>query len=421
MAWWRCRRSIQPLLATKGLDVTGECRRAAGCVRRLKLAIATHFPVDPDAPHGGVEAVSVNLVRALAAFDDLEVHVVTLDRGRTVTSDNDWAGAVIHRLPRHPSGELRNATGPGRRQLQEYLQRLQPAVVHAHDCYGLMVKGLRLPRVFTIHGFIYSDALLSGQKWPWLRSKIWRLIETAGWADQPHLISISPYVRERLNGIATGVIHDIDNPISEDFFNIVRAERPGTVFSAAAICPGKNTLTLIDAVAQAVRSGVAVELRLAGAVTDAAYGERVQRSIRDHGLQQRVIVLGQIRTSEIRQELARAAVFALVSLGENSPVAIEEAMAAGIPVLTSNRCGMPYMVQSGETGYLVDPENAAEIACRLQTLLADAAVRGDMAQAARAVALRRFHPRGVAERTRQVYHEALGSLRPTGPDVGEFQ
>jgi glycosyltransferase involved in cell wall biosynthesis len=380
-------------------------------MKRLKLAIASHFPLDPEFPHGGVEAVSVNLVRALAALDDLELHVVTLDRLRTVTIDSDWTGAMIHRLPRHPSGELRNATGPGRRQLQEYLQRLQPAVVHAHDTYGLMVKGLRLPRVFTIHGFIYRDTLLSGRKLPWLRSRIWRLVETAGWADQPHVISISPYVRERLSGIATGVIHDIDNPISEEFFNIVRAERSGTVFSAANICPLKNTLMLIDAVGQLVRSGIAVELRLAGTVTDAAYGERVQRAIRDHGLQQRVVLLGQIRTDDIRRELARAAVFALVSLEENSPMAIEEAMAAGIPVLTSNRCGMPYLIQSNTTGYLVDAANAADIACRLRALLTDAALRGEMGRAARAVALRRFHPRGVAERTRQVYYDALDSFR----------
>jgi glycosyltransferase involved in cell wall biosynthesis len=389
-----------------------------GRVKGLKVAFATHFPVDPDAPEGGVEAVSVTLVRALAALGDLEVHVVTLDRGRTVTSDGDWAGAVIHRLPRHRSSELRNATGPGRRQLQEYLQRLQPGIVHAHDTYGLMVKGLRLPRVFTIHGFIYGDTLLSGQKWPWLRSKLWKLVETAGWAEQPHLISISPYVRERLSGIATGVIHDIDNPISEDFFDIVRAERPGTVFSAAAICPRKNTLALIDAFGQVARSGLALELRLAGAVTDAAYGERVRRSIRAQGLQQRVLLLGQLRTRDIRQELAQAAIFALLSLEENSPMAIEEAMACGVPVLTSNRCGMPYMVQSGETGYLVDPENTADIAHRLQMLLADAAARRDMAQAARTVALRRFHPQGVAERTRRVYHDALNDSHFRGPVKG---
>ena len=47
----------------------------------LKIAIATSFPTDPESPEGGVEAVSVNLCRALTALDDLEIHVVTFVPG----------------------------------------------------------------------------------------------------------------------------------------------------------------------------------------------------------------------------------------------------------------------------------------------------------------------------------------------------
>ena len=38
------------------------------------------FPPDINSPHGGVEAVSINLVYALTRFDYLEIHVVTTDR-----------------------------------------------------------------------------------------------------------------------------------------------------------------------------------------------------------------------------------------------------------------------------------------------------------------------------------------------------
>lgn len=374
---------------------------------RIKVAIATHFPVDPDSPHGGVEAVSVNLVRALAMFEDLDVHVVTLDRGLTAPAVTDWSGARLHRLPRYKGNELINATGIGRRQVQAYLRSLAPDVVHAHDTYGLMAKGLDLPRVFTIHGFIYGDTLVSGQKFSWLRSQIWKAVETSGWADQPHIISISPYVRERLAGIARGVIHDIDNPIGEAFFALPRDEQPGVIFSAAAVCTRKNTLSIVQAVHRLVRSGVDARLRLAGPVTDAAYGECVRNAIHEYGLQDRVVLLGQIGTQQIRQELTRAAVFALVSLEENSPMGIEEAMAVGVPVLTSNRCGMPYMVRHGGTGFLVDPHDVEDIARRLRTLLEHPALRSEMGAKARVVAQDRFHPSGVAARTRLIYHDAI--------------
>jgi len=291
--------------------------------------------------------------------------------------------------------------------MQRYLHRLQPDVIHAHDTYGLMVKGMRLPRVFTIHGFIYGDTLLAGRRFDWLRSRIWKWIEMAGWADQPHIISISPYVRERLTGIARGVIHDIDNPIAESFFNIERSERNGIVFSAGLICPRKNTLALVEAFSQLVARRADIELRLAGSISDESYGREVREAIRKHGLSDRVVLLGRLGVKQIQREFAAASVFALVSLEENSPMCIEEAMAVGVPVVASNRCGMPYMVRDSETGFLVDPNDPEDIAWRLGQLLDDANLRARMGQMARQIALERFHPDHVAARTREVYFRAV--------------
>mgnify|MGYP001593933928 CR=1 FL=1 len=388
-------------------------------MKRMRIAVATHFPADPGVPHGGVEAVSVNLVRALAAFSDIELHVVTLDPAVTSVTEQLWGGATIHRLPRRAGSELLNATGPGRRQIAEFLTQLSPDLVHAHDTYGLMVKGLRIPRVFTIHGFIYGDTLVSGMKLPWLRSQVWRIFETSGWADQPHIISISPYVRERLAGIARGVIHDIDNPIAEEFFNIPKRERADVVFSAAAICPRKNTLRLVEAVARLAQEGRHVELRLAGSVTEPEYGALVSQAVRDYRLEEKVLFLGQIGTGQVLKELSEAAVFALVSLEENSPMGIEEAMAASIPVVTSNRCGMPYMVRDGESGYLVDPNDSVAIARRVGQVLGDNELRRAMGKKSRDIALDRFHPGHVAARTRAVYLDMiLDNSKPDGGITG---
>src|SRR5581483_12093387 len=143
---------------------------------RMKVAIVTAFPADPAAPQGGVEAVSVNLVEALSAFDDLDLHVVTTDGTIRYPEEYQRCGATVHRLPHSGARVLIDATGPGRRQMHAFLTRLKPAVIHAHDVFGLMVKGLRIPRVHTIHGFIYGDTLVSGERLAWLRSQIWRRI-----------------------------------------------------------------------------------------------------------------------------------------------------------------------------------------------------------------------------------------------------
>ena len=373
----------------------------------MKVAIATHFPVDPTAPQGGVEAVSVNLVKGLAHLPDMEIHVVTLDTAIDVDLISRWGNVTIHRLAASQGSVLLNSCKAWRHTLQKYLINIQPDLVHSHDTYGIMIKGLELPKVFTIHGFIHGDTLISKKKIAWLRSQIWRFVETRAWADQPHIISISPYVRERLTGIAKGVIHDIDNPVAEEFFNVGRAEKKGTIFSAAVISPRKNTLTLVKAFARIAAEFPHASLRLAGTIVNADYGHLLDEQIQKMGLTKRVHLLGNVGTSQIHDELAAASIFALVSLEENSPMGIEEAMAVGIPVVTSNKCGMPYMVQHGESGYLVDPRQPDDIASRFRELLANDTLRESMGSIGHEIAFHRFHPAIVAKKTQQVYLEAL--------------
>ncbi len=373
----------------------------------LKTAVVTSFPSDPSRPHGGVEAVSVNLVRALARLDDLDIHVVTTDRGCTATTREVFEEATVHRLPWEGRNVLTHVVGPGRRRLRDFLAELAPDVIHAHDFYGAMVRGLPIPRVFTIHGFIHADTREARGRFFRLRSRMWKRVELAGWADQPHIVSISPYVRERLAGIATGVIHDIDNPIAEGFFRVSRSERKGTLFCAALICPRKNTLGLVEAFGRLVADGVDARLRLAGRPIDEAYHRRVQARSEELGVQDRVDWLGSIPVARVQEELALASAFVLPSFEEGSPMGVEEAMAVGVPVVTSNRCGMPYMVRHGESGFLIDPHSPQDIASRLGELLHDDALRVRMGAVGRRIAEERFHPDHVARQTRDVYREAV--------------
>lgn len=378
----------------------------------MRIVLATWFPSDPSAPRGGVEAVSVNLTRALARIAGTEVHVLTFDAGIGAPEHLSWESATIHRLPRNSGSLLAFARGEGRRRLGEFLHQLGPDLVHAHDTYGIMTCGLTLPRVFTIHGFIHEDTQLKGGWKNRLRAALWKREELATWAEQPHIISISPYVRERLRGIARGVIHDIENPIDPACFEIQRNEERGRVFSTSVICRRKNPKALVDAVAQ-LSPGLSVKLRLAGPIGEADYGESLKASIRDRSLTERVKLLGCLPGPKVRGELAKAAVFALCSFEEGAPMGIAEAMAAGIPILASNRCGMPYMVRDGESGFLVNPEQSGEIAARLGELLENGELRRQMGRTARRFAEECFHPDRVAKRTLGVYASVLNNRRTT--------
>lgn len=373
----------------------------------MKVAIVTSFPEDPRQASGGVQTVSVNLVRALGELDDLDLHVITTDRSCRTTGVSSWHNATIHRLAWAGGRVLTNALGPGREQVQHCLTRLRPDVVHSHDVFGLMVKSMPLARVFTPHGVIYVDTRINRGPLSLLRSALWRWAETSAWADQGHIVAISPHVRDSLKGHVGGVIHLIDNPVAPEFFQVRREESPGVIFSAASISRVKNTLGLLEAFALLAGEGLNVQLRLAGGSRDKGYEARVLAFIRAKGMQDRVTLLGNITAAMVREELARASVFALVSLQEGAPLSVAEAMAAGVPIVASNLCGLPYMVRDGESGFLVDPADPSDIARGLGALIRDDARRQAMGTASRRIALDRFDARRVAARTHTVYRMAI--------------
>lgn len=93
--------------------------------------------------------------------------------------------------------------------------------------------------------------------------------------------------------------------------------------------------------------------------------------------------------------LARTAVFALPTTTDKAPYAVLEAMAAGVPVVSTRVGAIPEMVEDGVTGILVDPGDEAALAGALGALLADEGRRRAMGDAAR----RRVYERFDARRT----------------------
>jgi glycosyltransferase involved in cell wall biosynthesis len=150
-------------------------------------------------------------------------------------------------------------------------------------------------------------------------------------------------------------------------------------------------------------------LIVAGEAKEAEYLDRVKGSVEHHKIGRQVEMLGHIDHARLMEELAKASVFLLPSRQENSPMAIAEAMAAGIPAIAANRCGMPYMVEENKTGFLIDPESMEEIAERLERLVSSPELCKQMGQTASRVAMERFHPSSVAEKTRAVYRRICTS------------
>lgn len=87
--------------------------------------------------------------------------------------------------------------------------------------------------------------------------------------------------------------------------------------------------------------------------------------------------------SDVPRLLAAADAFALPSLTEGLPLALAEAMGAGVPVVASEVGGVPELIRDGESGWLVPPGDPGMLAGRIQILLSEVAQARAMARAGR--------------------------------------
>jgi glycosyltransferase involved in cell wall biosynthesis len=91
--------------------------------------------------------------------------------------------------------------------------------------------------------------------------------------------------------------------------------------------------------------------------------------------------VGQVPREVVRSEFAQADVFALPTLAEGSALAHLEALACGLPVVTTANAGS--RVRDGEDGFVVPLRDASALADRLEQLVRDRQLRESMSQAAR--------------------------------------
>lgn len=108
--------------------------------------------------------------------------------------------------------------------------------------------------------------------------------------------------------------------------------------------------------------------------------DELRRQIDELSLQSTVVLAGAKPQTQLRRRLAAANVFVLPSVidrdggMDNLPTVIMEAMASGLPVVSTNIGGIPEMVIENETGFVVQSGNTAAMAAAIETVIDDASL-----------------------------------------------
>ena len=368
---------------------------------------------------GGIE-VQVRQLAMRQAAEGHDVHVITGTpgsgevRGGVEVLD----GVTVHRvaanipfdLPVHPRTAhhvLAVIDRLGADALDRVVVHVHAGVVSPFAWSGLRATaGRGLPTLVTVHsvwgplaqpGFRVLDGLVR-----WSRLGV-------------QLAAVSEVAAARIRSVVGGSTPVLVTPngVDPSMWRVSPVAHPPSEVHAVSVmrlAPRKRALPLLDiveAASAAVPADVRLRLTVVGDGPDRA---RVERRIRDRGLD--VSLPGRLTHEQIRSLYATADLFVQPSVKESFGLAALEARTAGLPVVARRETGITEFVRDGAEGLLAGSDD--EMAAAVARLATEVGLRGAIAAHNRAVEPEQVWPR-VLETVDLAYAAAAARRRAAPP------
>ena len=356
----------------------------------LKILIAA------DTYHPDVNGAAVFCYRLATAMTERghEVHVMATrpDKGPTVTEV--LPEATVHRLRSHgvPTHEYFRICFPWEvnPEIKALINEIKPDVVHAQCHYmigqgALAYAGKQGIRMVATNHFMPEnlDPFLPFPKW------FKRIVARNSWRDKgkimgkAHVVTTpTPLAARAMTQYARlGKVLPLSNGIESSNYELGSAEAIDrnpypTILFVGRLAVEKNVNELIDALTL-MKHVPDAHLEVIGG------GEQrgpLEKLAREKGVANRVHFLGHVDDEELRSAYLRCDVFCQPGTAELQSLVTLEALSASKPVVLANAMALPHLVDDGVNGYLFEPGDRADLADKLDSILAmapeDLAVMG---------------------------------------------
>lgn len=279
-------------------------------------------------------------------------------------------------------------------ELWSLIRRRQYDIVHTHSSAAGIVGRIaavlaRVPViVHHVHGWGLQDEMLLPLKYTYLWSERFcaRLTDKLVAVSAPtvqkglaHRIGSETKYQLIYNGI------DLRRFGNQEDTATIRAElglEPGckVVGMVGRLDPQKNPTDFVKAAALVVRNHPHVQFIFVG---EGVLRAQCEQLVKELNLKEKCFLLG--FRNDVHRILPLIDVLVSTSLWEGLPVAFQEAMCAGKPIIANDVDGVSDLVHHGETGYLVTPRNTQEMADRILQLLTNELLSSRLGSHAREV------------------------------------
>lgn len=390
---------IDPPVARRALRI--------GIAAPADLGLLAPFFPGLSLPSGLGSTVVAGLVKGFLA-EGYSIVLYTLDETVDRPMRFDAGALTIHVGPYRSRHRMRDLMAAERRAVRDMILSDPPDLLNAHWCYEFALGALatRLPALITVCD--WAPTILR------LRPDLYRLgrLGMFFWtlARARHFAAPSAHIADLVKAFTRRDCTLVGQPLEDRLFRPAPRLWPGGTPSLISVANGwgrlKNTRTLIQAFAGLRRCMPAAQLTFYG--HDHGPGELAEQWARARGLADGIQFAGFLPNRMLLEALGRAHLYVHPSLEESFGQVVLEAMAAGTPVIGGHRSGaVPWLLEAGRAGLLVDPLDAAALCQAMERMLSDPARWEAFSAAGLASARQRFTAQAVAARYRDLFQALL--------------
>lgn len=282
------------------------------------------------------------------------------------------------------------------------IRKFKPDIIHSHTPFSvgreaiIAARKLHIPHVGTHHTFFNHYLRHVHLDYEWARKLSWSL--TVGYYNHCDFV-ISPThslaeelkahgLKKRCEIVRNAIDTESFRPPESGEVKRQLKQKLGvaekSLIYMGRVSYEKSIDQLLKAVALLVPHVPDLQLLIVG---DGPERARLEEHARNLGVQGHVVFKGFLFGEDLVQVLQAGDVFVTASKSENMPLAVLEAMACGLPIVTVTSLGLSEIVQDRSNGYLLSPDDPAKMAEAVSLLMRDEPLRERFAEKSREAAL----------------------------------
>ncbi len=293
-------------------------------------------------------------------------------------------------------------------------------IVHDNQSlsYGIWAINKRVPTIATIHHPVTVDRRIAIQSVfsPWEKMKQWRWYSFIGMQKRvsrslPRILTVSKSAREDISrdfNMPRGKFSIVPNGINTNLFypiSKIEREKNRIIVTNSADTPLKGLFFLFQAVAELLKN-FDIHVTVIG---EPKKDGDIIKLVKELGIGRRIHFTGRIDDQEFVRQYARATMAVVPSVYEGFGLPVGEAMACGVPVISTTGGALPEVV--GEAGVLVPPADSAALARAIRELLANPNKAKKLGLAGYRRVQEQFTWERAAEKTVDAYLEVIDGHR----------